>query len=306
MKTMLRFGFLAAFLGLFIMASDAQATTHVIPFGHTAYMYWPDTLGVSVGDTIQWVGDFTFHPLQSMHVPAGADSFYYDGTDTIFRYAVKAAGEYDYHCVAHDASQHMHGMFFTIPASSQKKWVITFGDAHVYDPDDLPNVALGDTIEWQGDFTKHPLTADLFPIGAKTLDTVMTGTSFDYVVRAAGEYTYYCIFHGGVGGFHMAGKFAAHVASVKSEHPALFSLGEIVPNPIASKATINFSLKTSSVVSMTIHSVDGKEIATLTHSFYPQGDHSVMYNASSLSAGEYLVVLESDGISQAKKLIVTK
>ena len=56
---------------------DVHAATFVIQFGGSlGETYSPNTLNVLVGDTIQWMGDFSMHPLSSTSVPTGASTFH--------------------------------------------------------------------------------------------------------------------------------------------------------------------------------------------------------------------------------------
>jgi len=95
--------FLAAF-------STAYATTHIIHFsGSFGQSYSPNSLDVSIGDTIKWEGDFSSHPLSSTTVPLGAQSFS-QSSGTAFIYVITAAGTYLYHCDFH-FSEGMTGSF---------------------------------------------------------------------------------------------------------------------------------------------------------------------------------------------------
>ena len=77
------------------------AATHIILFGGGVGLnYSPNSLTVAVGDTIQWQGDFIFHPLSSTTIPAGAASWHNE-TGTIFNYTVPVPGTYNYHCDNH-------------------------------------------------------------------------------------------------------------------------------------------------------------------------------------------------------------
>jgi len=92
----------------------AHATTHVIQFGGAfGLTYSPNALTISVGDTVEWDGDFITHPLSSTSVPTGAQKFN-QGTGNIFRYAVIVAGSYQYECEVHFSS----GMIGAFTASS--------------------------------------------------------------------------------------------------------------------------------------------------------------------------------------------
>jgi plastocyanin len=80
--------------------SPAQ-TKHIIQFGGSfGFAYSPSTLSVSVGDIVEWQGDFITHPLSSTTIPAGAPSWH-NGTGTVFDYVVGVAGTYNYQCDVH-------------------------------------------------------------------------------------------------------------------------------------------------------------------------------------------------------------
>ena len=86
---------------LLSVAAYSSAATQVINFGgNLGFVYSPDNANVNVGDTIEWKGDFTMHPLSSVSVPAGAATFH-NATGTDFKYVITAPGTYNYHCDIH-------------------------------------------------------------------------------------------------------------------------------------------------------------------------------------------------------------
>jgi plastocyanin len=88
----------------------AGAATHVIQFGGGVGLnYVPNTLNVTVGDVVQWQGDFSMHPLSSVSVPVGAATWH-NGAGTSFSYTVTVAGAYHYQCDIH-GSLGMTGSF---------------------------------------------------------------------------------------------------------------------------------------------------------------------------------------------------
>lgn len=77
-----------------------------IKFGGTkGDNYVPQTLTLTVGDTVVFRGTFGVHPLISDEIPAGADTFGTElkpiETGTTFKYVVKVLGKYNYHCLNH-------------------------------------------------------------------------------------------------------------------------------------------------------------------------------------------------------------
>ncbi|RPI01069.1 MAG: T9SS C-terminal target domain-containing protein [Ignavibacteriae bacterium] len=92
--------------------TSANAKTFVINFGGSlGDAYSPSTLKVSVGDTVSWQGSFSFHPLSSLSVPVGAQSFH-QATGSVLLYPVTVAGTYTYKCDFH-VSLGMEGSFTT-------------------------------------------------------------------------------------------------------------------------------------------------------------------------------------------------
>lgn len=82
-------------------APRASATMHVVLFGgNLGEAYSPSSFSAAVGDTVRWEGNFTFHPLSSTTIPAGADPWHND-TGTVFDYVIKVAGAYNYQCDVH-------------------------------------------------------------------------------------------------------------------------------------------------------------------------------------------------------------
>ncbi|HLP51816.1 MAG TPA: hypothetical protein VK154_13100 [Chitinophagales bacterium] len=59
-----------------------------------------------------------------------------------------------------------------------------------YSPSGL-SVYVGDTIVWEGDFAKFPISATSLPAGASSF-AKQDGDSFTYVVQFAGSYKYQC------------------------------------------------------------------------------------------------------------------
>ncbi len=68
-----------------------------------------------------------------------------------------------------------------------------------YSPADIIIFA-GETVEWSGPFTFHPLVSDdnLWPV-------VNTGNTFQFTFTQPGVYRYHCQIHGGPGGVGMSG-----------------------------------------------------------------------------------------------------
>jgi hypothetical protein len=81
----------------------------------------------------------------------------------------------------------------------------------------------------------------------------------------------------------------------------------IFPNPLSSNATISFSLRKSGNVSLRIYDIAGRLVKILLdHSPYQPGNISIVWNAGDVSAGVYLLKMQSGEIIQTKKFIVVR
>jgi plastocyanin len=185
--------------------------------------------------------------------------------------------------------------------------VINFGGAlglH-YSPDQL-DVAVGDTVEWVGSFTTHPLSSTSVPEGAATFH-VTSGTTFSYPVLVAGTYNYQCDVHFSLG---MVGTFAATVAGIEQAdnnlQPSGFELAQNYPNPFNSRTIIQFTLPVAQHVKLKIYSVTGAEIATLLDESVPAGDYSIPFDAGNLASGVYFYRLFTEKFMGTKRFTLVK
>ncbi len=125
-----------------------------------------------------------------------------------------------------------------------------------YSPNEL-NVAVGDTVKWEGSFSFHPLSSVTIPQDAASFN-VTSGTTFSYPVLVAGTYNYKCDVHTG-----MNGSFTATVTdvgeSVTALQPASFQLAQNYPNPFNARTVIKFNLPVAQQVKLKVYSLTGAE-----------------------------------------------
>ncbi len=82
-------------------------------------------------------------------------------------------------------------------------------------------------------------------------------------------------------------------------------LSPIQPNPITtSEATLRFTLPTSGLSQITLYDMLGREVRVLDKNFYNAGSHSVLFSASGLIKGTYIVGLISNGKAVSQKVII--
>jgi plastocyanin len=110
MKTKLYTIFVMIIAALVSLHQEAKATIHTVQSGN--FFFNPNSLNVTVGDTIKWVNTAGSHTTTSSNIPSGAatwDANLNSSTPT-FLYKVTVAGTYDYVCTPH-ISMGMVGSF---------------------------------------------------------------------------------------------------------------------------------------------------------------------------------------------------
>ncbi len=192
-------------------------------------------------------------------------------------------------------------------SSARTTHVIEFGGTLglVYSPNSL-SVAVGDTIQWQGDFSTHPLSSTTIPAGATAWHNG-TGTVFNYVVNLPGMYNYHCDNHFTLG---MVGSFNAAVTSVNNQQssqlPPSFRLEDNYPNPFNPSTTIKYELPRTSHVTLKVYNILGSEVATLLDEEMSAGVHSVQWDASGVSSGVYLYQLTAGKFVQTRRMVLLR
>jgi hypothetical protein len=88
--------------------------------------------------------------------------------------------------------------------------------------------------------------------------------------------------------------------------PAAFSLSQNFPNPFNPGTLIRFTLPKAGFIRMRVTDVLGREAAVLAAGHYAAGPHSVRWDASGLSAGVYLCVLEFGDEVRARRMLLVK
>jgi plastocyanin len=186
--------------------------------------------------------------------------------------------------------------------------VIKFGSTlgSTYSPNTL-NAVVGDTIQWEGSFSFHPLSSTSVPAGAQSFHQA-SGSVFSYPVTVGGTYLYQCDAHVGIG---MAGSFSALTAtSVENIQNASqlndFKLGQNYPNPFNPSTMISFSIPFQTFVSIKVYNLIGEEIATIVNENMAAGSYSRLWSAASIPSGVYFYRMQAGNYTSMKKLVLMK
>jgi len=80
----------------------------------------------------------------------------------------------------------------------------------------------------------------------------------------------------------------------------------VYPNPLNNVGVLNFDLKRNAETKIRIYNLTGALVKTIELGVKTQGEHSVKFDASSLSVGSYIISLESGSERSVAKFIVTR
>ncbi len=85
------------------------------------------------------------------------------------------------------------------------------------------------------------------------------------------------------------------------------NLRQNFPNPFNPSTTINYSLKKSGNVELSIYNVKGQLVDTIVNEYQNIDDYSIVWNSSKISSGMYFYQISIDGNqTEAKKAICIK
>lgn len=88
--------------------------------------------------------------------------------------------------------------------------------------------------------------------------------------------------------------------------PSEYSLSQNYPNPFNPVTTINYGLKSSGNVKVSIYSILGENVSVLVNEVQNAGDYSVTWDASGFPSGVYFYKLESGSFTSNRKMILIK
>jgi hypothetical protein len=98
----------------------------------------------------------------------------------------------------------------------------------------------------------------------------------------------------------------SNLVEVIMNAPSVYALAQNFPNPFNPSTTIEFTIPEESRVSLIIYNALGQEVTTLNEGILAQGNHSVLFDASSLSSGNYIFVLTGNSIANNSEFRIVK
>lgn len=99
---------------------------------------------------------------------------------------------------------------------------------------------------------------------------------------------------------------ATDIPDFPRDLPSRFLLGQNHPNPFNPSTSIGFHVAHHGFVSLKVHDVLGREVATLVNETRPPGFHTVVWGASDMPSGVYYYRLVAGGTVQTRKAVLVK
>jgi predicted peptidase len=93
------------------------------------------------------------------------------------------------------------------------------------------------------------------------------------------------------------------VREISGTVPVRSTLSQNYPNPFNPSTTIRYRLTGTSRVRLIVYDVNGRKVTVLKDGVETAGEHSVLYDASGLASGQYLVGLFVDGNAMYRKIL---
>lgn len=181
-----------------------------------------------------------------------------------------------------------------------------------FSPSNLTILA-GDTVRWTWTGGSHTVTSGTGaadPNVGALFDAPLNSvsTTFDYVFNTPGTYPYFCRPHESFG---MTGVITVDAPSSVAAPSIVASLGQNFPNPFEGTTSISFTLNETARVTLSVHDVRGRLVATLDHGQRGSGLHTVGWNGKDaggvkVSAGVYYYRLEAGNAVLTRKLVLIR
>jgi hypothetical protein len=100
--------------------------------------------------------------------------------------------------------------------------------------------------------------------------------------------------------------FIVSVQNISSEVPESFELSQNYPNPFNPKTIINYQLRITNLVKLTVYDVLGHEVAVFVNEKQAPGTYQVEFDGSGLSSGVYFYKLVTEGFTDVKRMMLLK
>jgi hypothetical protein len=151
-------------------------------------------------------------------------------------------------------------------------------------------------------FTNLIITTDTLSLPSFRMPPFSAGSPVDYIWRVRG------IGVGGNGEWSPANNFtrAALTHDEDVSGPITFELHQNFPNPFNPSTQIQYSLPSSSLVTIEIFNTIGQRVHVIVDEIKTQGTHSITFDARGLTSGMYLYRLTTPEFTQTRMMSLVK
>jgi hypothetical protein len=105
---------------------------------------------------------------------------------------------------------------------------------------------------------------------------------------------------------NLAMSMVTSVAEAGATTPETFALSQNYPNPFNPSTSISYQLPATAKVDLRVYDVLGREVAVLASGVQNAGEHTVKFDAISLSTGVYFYRLSAGSAMETKKMLLMK
>ena len=107
-------------------------------------------------------------------------------------------------------------------------------------------------------------------------------------------------------GIRLNGQTAVGIQQITSQVPQKYELSQNYPNPFNPSTSIKFALPKSSLVTLKIYDIVGREVATLVNQELNAGTFEYSFDGSKLTSGVYFYRIDAGDFTEIKKMMLVK
>ena len=91
-----------------------------------------------------------------------------------------------------------------------------------------------------------------------------------------------------------------------SQLPAQFGISEVYPNPFNAMLNLRIDIPQASSITIAVYDISGRIVEQLVSGKWATGHHKLVWDASGVSAGVYLIRMNAPGFSSVRKALLVK
>ena len=185
---------------------------------------------------------------------------------------------------------------------SDNNVVLIGTDFGVWATNNAFSAATGDQVEWYTENTNGMAHVPVFEVRQQHKNP---GTAFG---NSPFSQTYYLGTHGG--GFYTSGSRIINTVGIDEvsnnlNNTFVATLG-LYPNPISYNGTIDIAVSAATRGVVKVFNLSGAVVKTIDLGTLQKGTHKIDFDASELSIGTYIMVLDGDKTQKVTKFIVNR